>query len=188
MRAASITLLSHDVSNANMRDQCLDGFQLLHAVHIVETLLFGFLQRKCVFHVAFFDDHASGCVPINALSSQAYKYKLARAAVIRHLQINVPSNHPQVQIESFPSLESSSFSKYLQNSGAYFMMCHDGALTTSIAHDGSNPKIEAAQKLFRAAIAFFMSEGYNVALINDLEFRDTKVLDLPNLFPPHEIS
>ena len=33
------------------------GFQLLHAVYAVEYFLQGLIQRKCNFHVVFFDNH-----------------------------------------------------------------------------------------------------------------------------------
>jgi hypothetical protein len=40
-----------------------DGFQLLHAVYVVERFLENLVKRHCQFHIAFFE----GTVPQQAL-------------------------------------------------------------------------------------------------------------------------
>ena len=65
-------------------------------------------------------------------------------------------------------------------------MCHDGASSTPFSNDavtaGQNVKItdvnatEASRRIiFRSFIRKLIGRGYNVALINGLEFVDTKV-------------
>ena len=79
------------------------------------------------------------------------------------------------------------FLDYLKASGVYFLMCHDGA---SIAVSPHNPSIQTApdakpsekdlletrrRVIFRVMIYALIGQGYNVALINGLEWADTKV-------------
>src|SRR5271169_6061806 len=40
-----------------------DGFQMLHAVFVVERFLENLIKRHCRFHVAFYDEHSTLCVP-----------------------------------------------------------------------------------------------------------------------------
>ncbi|KAI1817698.1 P-loop containing nucleoside triphosphate hydrolase protein [Poronia punctata] len=52
-------------------------------------------------------------------------------------------------------------------------MCHDGALALDIAPDRPAHKLA-----FRGLIRLFITKGYNVALINDVRFADTKVFSM----------
>ena len=58
-------------------------------------------------------------------------------------------------------------------------MCHDGAHTpikSEMNHSVSGVSNESWQKVaFRKMIRRFISLGFNVALVNGLEVRDTKV-------------
>lgn len=75
----------------------------------------------------------------------------------------------------------------MEATGVYFVMCHDGAHVSSISMDAqtSESKDEASTEVqaqeilrkttFRALIYTLIERGYNVALINGLEFIDTKV-------------
>ncbi|KAL9084811.1 MAG: hypothetical protein Q9165_007879 [Trypethelium subeluteriae] len=108
------------------------------------------------------------------------KCSFARAAIIRHLQINLGKTNPNVQINKFHSLRSRSFRDYLMRTGMYFVMCHDGALAEN--REGKEPiapksdKVVQADVARRIIIAHFLREGYNVALINGLKWHDTKVM------------
>ena len=69
----------------------------------------------------------------------------------------------------------------------YFIMCHDGASSglqfrdkgpeeQSDMRDASVETQEASRKMgLRAMIYVLIRQGYNIALINGLEFIDTKV-------------
>ena len=103
------------------------GFQLLHATYAVEKFLHGLVARRCNFHIAFFEQHRELCVPHWATSSNREKYLLARAAIIRHLQVNLRSTHPSIEVHIFPSVRSPAFTQYLEATDLYFVMCHDGA-------------------------------------------------------------
>ena len=163
------------------------GFQLLHAAFSVEHFLQGLTQRKCNFHIVFFNRHSALCVPRNTSKANRAKYLLARWAIICHLQRNLWKTHPAIEIHVFQSVRSQGFVQYLRDSGIYFLMCHDGANAIPISEDLSiQDKSEAEKndihmeelerrKVFRALICELIRQGYNVALINGLEWADTKV-------------
>ena len=65
------------------------------------------------------------------------------------------------------------------SSGTYFIMCHDGARAPNnfeIQYSAEESSYWNRQKSrFRSMIWRFMSLGFNVALANGLQIRDTKV-------------
>ncbi|KAL8999974.1 MAG: hypothetical protein Q9188_005773, partial [Gyalolechia gomerana] len=163
------------------------GFQLLHAVYAVEHFLQGLLQRKCVFHIVFFDVHEHLCIPRATHSTLHEKYLLARAVIMRHLTLNLPNSHPVIKVLNFESALDHAFQKYLTASGAYFIMTHDGANPVPLErdprllkNDGLNLGLIEHEDLQRRAalrttIFYFINHGYNVALIDGLEWMDTKL-------------
>ena len=111
---------------------------------------------------------------------------LARSVVRRHLKANLRKTQPSVRIENFQSPLDSHFQGYLETTGIYFVMCHDGANPTPLSKEvlavGQNARItdikakESRRKsIFRSFINKLINRGYNVALINGVEFSDTKV-------------
>ena len=98
---------------------------------------------------------------------------------MRHLSRNLTSSHPEIEIHGFSSVDDPDFRKYLESAGIYFAMCHDGALTTITSkkpHSVVGKGDPAWQKIaLRKMIRHFIRSGYNVALANGLEVRDTKV-------------
>jgi superfamily II RNA helicase len=147
-----------------------DGFQMLHAVYLVEEYLAQLQRRNCRFHVAFFEAHRQLCIPQNVKSINRSKYLLTRAAIIRHLQSNLQSD--DVQVHCFADLYDQAFDDYLRNSAVYFLMCHDGARShTTQDRDVPDPRTQ-----LRSIIVHFILSGYNVALINGSEFVDTKIM------------
>jgi hypothetical protein len=167
------------------------GYQLLHASYAVEKFLQGLVSRCCNFHIAFFDDDQDLCVPQDASPAISDKYLLAREAIIRHLKVNLPEVVPDVEIHSFPSASSNSFTEYLKNTDIYFVLCHDGASFTDIrkrmihqkdldALQGEDRSLQERHQQYKAAFRTFiysmMQRHYSAALINGLEWRDTKVV------------
>ena len=179
------SLLLHCFSDPRL--DFTDGFQMLHAAYAVEHLVQGLVQRKCNLQIVFFDEHESLCVPRNTSKSNAPKYLLARAAIIRHLGTNLQAAHPSIELHVFDSVKSQKFVDFLKALGVYFVMCHDGANVIPLAED---PDIQnqpadminaieqqevSRRSLLRTMICFLINQGYNVALINGLEWQDTKV-------------
>lgn len=167
------------------------GFQLLHAVYSVENFLQGLLSRRCNFHIVFFDQHRELCVPHVVSGENREKYLLARATIIRHLSVNLQTSIPAVEVHNFPSIHSRQFFDYVQATDLYFVMCHDGAssgfirkqqLLKNNLNGHKNEEHEDHEKelqmkaMFRMLILWFMEKGYNAALVNGLEWQDTKVV------------
>ena len=173
---------------------------MLHAVYAVENFLHGLVRRKCNFHVVFFDNHEDLCVRCDGPTSSRLKYLVTRDILVRHLQLNRGQQNSDLQIRVFSSIQSEDFINYLSTTGVYFLMCHDGASTSALStkksgsdqifnhHNleggDSNTETESGtcfrdqlhNKIgFRYMIYEFIRQGYNVALLNGLEWRDSKV-------------
>ena len=166
----------------------LDGFQLLHAVYAVEHFLQALLQRKCVFHLVFFGTHKELCIPRATPSQSRNKYLLARAIILRHLEVHLYLSHPTVKIYTFDSVLDPAFQDYLNAAGAYFIMTHDGANPLPLSKDSRlkhhNLDVQSIESeehrrrvMFRSSIFAVIDQGYNIALIDGLELMDTKVSD-----------
>ncbi|KAL9635425.1 MAG: hypothetical protein Q9204_002631 [Flavoplaca sp. TL-2023a] len=164
-----------------------DGFQLLHAVYAVEHFLQALLQRKCVFHLVFFDTHKELCIPRATPSQSKNKYLLARAIILRHLEVHLHLSHPTVKIYTFDSVLDPAFQNYLNASGAYFIMTHDGANPLPLSRDSRlkhhNLDVQSIESeehrrrvMFRTSIFAVIDQGYNIALIDGLELMDTKIM------------
>ncbi|EMD67323.1 hypothetical protein COCSADRAFT_110960 [Bipolaris sorokiniana ND90Pr] len=167
------------------------GYQLLHASYTVEKYLQGLLSRSCNFHIAFFDEHQEFCVPQDASPAVSEKYLLARAAIIRHLKVNLPDAVPETEVHTFASVSSDEFAEYLRATDIYFVLCHDGASFTDIRKrmllhkdlgslkdevPGAKGRHQSYKSSFRTFIYSMMQRGYSAALVNGLEWQDTKVV------------
>ncbi|KAK3937959.1 P-loop containing nucleoside triphosphate hydrolase protein [Diplogelasinospora grovesii] len=127
------SLLAYCVESANVDFHY--GFQLLHAVHAVETLLDKIKQRGCNYHVLWFDDEQDLCVPLGSSGVQevSYKFLLARAVLIRHFS-QLEQGAPTFSYR-FPSLNSDSFRDYLDQNPLRFFLGSDGG-----ASPGGQPR------------------------------------------------
>ncbi|KAF2770464.1 P-loop containing nucleoside triphosphate hydrolase protein [Teratosphaeria nubilosa] len=158
------------------------GFQLLHATYNVEFFLHNLVKRKCNFHLVFFDSNRHLCVPPGTESQNASKYYFARAAIIRHLQVNLPVPKSGIEVRTFSSYGSDEFEKYNAATGPYFLMMNDGA--TAEKRKGKHVETEkplavtAEAIQLRTMILYFVARGYNIALVNGLEWRDSKIMTM----------
>lgn len=157
-------------------DQCLDlqnGLQLLHAVYAVENFLSHLKRRKCVFKIVFFDANRDLCIPPGVLDGVDARYLLAREAIIRHLQAHLPKTKSNLSIFLFENHLDPQFLKFLQEQSPYFLMLHDGAFETPASTTVKDKTRQAEQ---RGIILSFIQQGFNIALINELTWRDSKVI------------
>ncbi|KAJ9659231.1 hypothetical protein H2198_003235 [Neophaeococcomyces mojaviensis] len=157
------------------------GFQMLHAAYNVEVFLHNLTKRKCNFNLIFFNSNKDLCVPEAVSIPHRSKYLLVRAAIIRHLRVNLPKTLHNIKIDVFASWSSPEFTEYLDNISPYFLMAHDGAHSTSInakhlAED--SPALSPNQVRLRGMILSLAARGYNIALLNELEWHDTKVMTM----------
>ncbi|KAI1075155.1 P-loop containing nucleoside triphosphate hydrolase protein [Whalleya microplaca] len=154
-------LLVHSLRTARVDYEY--GFQLLHAVHAVESFLSRLRDRGCNFHIIWFDSHKDLCIPYGTPSQQAYKYLLTRAVLIRHFATRSFSTFSH----RFDSIHCHGFRKYLACNPQYFFMCSDGRSTHSEDHPVTLAHLSVAYQ-----IAQF---GYCVAFIDEINFTNSKV-------------
>lgn len=166
------------------QDEKLDfqqGLQLLHATYNVESFLHNLIQRKCNFDIAFFECNKVLCAPQATDQNRKSRYLLARAAIIIHLQKALAQSHPHINIRTYESWVSPAFLDHLATSPPYFIMAHDGATAGSLQPQnrqemGHNLHASQQAVAFREMILFLTGRKFNVALINELQWRDTKVI------------
>ncbi|KAL7915248.1 hypothetical protein GGI35DRAFT_466787 [Trichoderma velutinum] len=143
-----------------------DGFQLLHAVYVVERFLSNLQKRGCDFDIAFFRDLRDICVP--HLSGFEYKYQYARTVIIKHLQRYTKKcakkNGSRSSVLEFNSFSSKEFHDYLEGLPIHFVLCHDG-VESEVVKDGT---------ILRYFIRRLISLGKNVAIINSLKWKSSK--------------
>ncbi|KAH7313698.1 hypothetical protein B0I35DRAFT_355734 [Stachybotrys elegans] len=165
-------LLAHCITAANV--DFTDGFQLLHAVHSVEVFLSKLKQRGCNFHVLWFDAHCHLAVPLSVPEHHRHKYLLARTVLIEHFRTPIAqhgavADTPTEQIINppmsfvFPAVHSNEFASYIQQNCLHFVLCSRG-------QDDTKSRSRHIEVMY-----LFASRRYNLAFIDDVEFRSSKV-------------
>lgn len=111
-------------------------------------------------------------LPSLAASKDIYrsKYNLAREVIYQHLKTYLQKVNPDIQVHQFPAADSPEFQQHIQTYSVYFAMCHNGALRRQ-----NVPSVEPMLKV----IANIMASGLDVAVINEIEWRDIKVCHCP---------
>lgn len=94
------------------------------------------------------------------------RYALAREVIFQHLRTYLQGKHPEIQVLQFPAVKSPEFQTHAQAHNVYFVMCHNGALRKSSAPD---------VRSMLHVIHNVMVLGLDVAIINEIEWRDIKV-------------
>jgi hypothetical protein len=179
---------------------------MLHAVYVVERFLDNLVKRHCNFHIAFFEgdypifsstvptligniENSELCIPPEASATHRSRYRLAREVIKRHLICRLQASHPDIIVNSFDSPECTEFREYLNISPIYFVMTHDGTgkPKTSTVESGISDKF--AKTILRGMIWFFNTHKLNVALINHIDFRDSKVFTMivESFTPPSKL-
>ncbi|KAJ6258500.1 hypothetical protein Dda_6542 [Drechslerella dactyloides] len=147
-----------------------DGPEVVHGIYAMEKFLGSLKQRGCNFHIVFFEDHK--LLSFNnatTAADRAWRFILIRAAFIRHLQQSLTADNP-VKVHRFQSTADAAFERYLADAKPYFCMAHDAV---------AGAKQQREQHLLQCgALWKMMRGGYNVALLDRVEFRDSKVITL----------
>ena len=124
--------------------------------------------------------HAELCIPSSCAQSVRPRYLLARSAVLQHLVAHLGQVHPGVEVFRFVTYDNSAFKLYLESAGIYFVMAHDGSKPR--AETKHNGKADEAPvdgtktvRMLRRMIFWHTLLGFNIALINEVEWRDSKV-------------
>lgn len=115
------------------------------------------------------------CVPGSVKAERRSKYLLARTIIIRHLSKHLPASAPSVHVHVFSSISGPDFQEYLDSHPVHFVMSHDGALPAIGSVQKETHLGKVGKSILRGNIWAFNKLGMNVALVNRLEFRDSKV-------------
>ncbi|KAF7156431.1 hypothetical protein CNMCM5623_010101 [Aspergillus felis] len=94
------------------------------------------------------------------------KYQLAREIIYQHLRMHIQDQYPNLQVHRFTSMRSPEFHHYVQMYSVYFVMCHNGVL---------QDRRRLIDDTLRV-IGNMMTLGLDVAIINEIEWRDSKIL------------
>jgi hypothetical protein len=133
-------------------------------------------------------ENAELCIPPGTAGAHRSRYLLVRSIIKRHLAIHLPDAHPNLQVNVFPTLKSPEFQDYLRLCPIHFVMAHDGSPKSITSAPGVLPLDADTQPadddekwtkiLLRGMIRSFNVHRLNVALINRIEFRDSKVFTM----------
>ncbi len=176
------------------------GFQLLHAVHAVETFLSRLRDRGCNFHVLWFDDHESLLRPVDGVSgldgeerknagatgspdaqyaraTVLQKRRLLRAVVIRHLARYDQDTSPDAPVSFlFASMESEAFAVYRQRRPVRLFFASDGQAALLCDGMAQDAAAAASSKMRYTSIIYRLSTaGHTVGVLDDVEFRSSEV-------------
>lgn len=97
------------------------------------------------------------------------KYALAREVIYQHLAAHLHKKNTDIQVCRFPAVNSPEFQSHVQTYSVYFAMCHNGALRRQNAQTAES-MLHVLQRV--------MASGLDVAIINEIEWRDSKVSSL----------
>ncbi|TFK74040.1 P-loop containing nucleoside triphosphate hydrolase protein [Pluteus cervinus] len=172
-------LLRHAFSNPRL--DFSQGFQLLHAVYLVERFLSACTHRRCNFSVVFLDEFKQSCVPQLA---QSERYLLAREVVIKHL-LNMPGGQDLAQV--FPTFDDLHFRAYLDRTRPLFIMCHYEHHPDRNGTSSSDGDVSQSPGEDRCSERW-MNLGFNLALIDTVEIRENKhfTIKLDDLHEPNQ--
>ncbi|EPS44374.1 hypothetical protein H072_1644 [Dactylellina haptotyla CBS 200.50] len=150
------------------RIEITDGPAVVHGIYVMEKFLSNLKQRGCNFHIVFFEAHKLLSFDHGKVDSdKAFRYILIREAFTCHLQQSISSDNP-VKVHFFNSLNDLAFKKYLDEAKPYFCMAHDATTT--------NGDRKEQYYLQSAILCRMMLNGYNIALLDTVEFKDSKAM------------
>lgn len=154
-------LVAHCIQSANVDYDY--GFQLLHAVHAVESFLSKMSDRGCNFHIVWLDRYKHLCVPQGAPRSSSYKYLLTRDVVIQHLARSKGS----YRSFRFQDIDDDEFHLYLLQAPVHFFLCGDSRVVNVDVDSDTLDRLSVGYRL--------MCKGYRLAFIDNVEFSSSKV-------------
>jgi hypothetical protein len=133
-------------------------------------------------------ENAELCMPPGTPATHRSRYLLARSIIKRHLAVHLPDAQPNLAVNVFSSLNCAEFQEYLRLCPIHFVMAHDGSqksITSAPAVDLLDPDTQPLDNdekwtkiLLRGMIRTFNAHRLNIALINRIEFRDSKVFTM----------
>ena len=149
-------------------------------MYLVEQILQNLFKRGCQFDIVFFHEHESNCVPSGSRHSP--RYLLVRKIIIRHLR----ANSTKINVFRFRSIHDTMFHEYLESSSSLFAVCADGStyrtnraeslsLESHASEESARTIDKGRSRRLRGIIYQLLHLGLDIALLNGLDFQDSKV-------------
>ncbi|KAL0960256.1 hypothetical protein HGRIS_011887 [Hohenbuehelia grisea] len=140
------------------------GFQLLHAIFLLEHRLNCFLQRNANFEIVFWNENRHLTLKTGSSILAMSSRSLARETLFRHvLTLGVP-------VSTFDGLSDIAWLAYESVKKPMFVMMNDGGQYTSSPFAAERL---SCQRLFLHEL---LKSGLAVALLNGAEYRDSQIL------------
>ncbi|KAK4047372.1 hypothetical protein OIV83_005419 [Microbotryomycetes sp. JL201] len=140
------------------------SFQLLHATWLLENTLRELQRHDCSFDVVFFSSLQHTSILTGESPYVVESRRLAREVLKRRC------NLPGVRLYSFESFADDEWIDYNRSQRPMFLLTHDGGLLK-----GSSFEVERVL-LRRAALTFATGAHIPVALLQSLEYRQSRIM------------
>ncbi|KAJ7917141.1 hypothetical protein B0H13DRAFT_2231514 [Mycena leptocephala] len=143
-----------------------DGsFQLLHAYYILETTLLEFISRRANFEIVFWQVNYHSTVHTGDLAFNVASRHLARSLLFEHLL------KLDVAVHTFDDLNDPSWLHFEGAKRPMFVLVNDGGLPSDCGRFHNERAL--LQRIFLFQL---INGGMAIALLNDAEFHDSKIL------------
>ncbi|KAJ6489614.1 hypothetical protein C8R47DRAFT_1177216 [Mycena vitilis] len=141
------------------------SFQIVHAYYVLETTLLEFTNRHANFEIVFWQANYHSTINTGGSAFNVASRHLARALLFEHLL------KLEVAVHTFTGLEDPAWLRFENAKRPMFVLIHDGAVA-SVRGRLQNERA-LLQRLFLYQL---LNGGMAVALLNGVEFRDSKIL------------
>ncbi|KDQ52162.1 hypothetical protein JAAARDRAFT_73245 [Jaapia argillacea MUCL 33604] len=141
------------------------GFQILHAIYLLERMLDDFLTRSAVFEIVFWEANKHLILQTGQSDYVVSSRALARVLLQKHLQ-KLP-----IPVHYFEDLRDEEWIRFLTSRKPMFVMANDGGLG-----DTQTPLAAEISLNQRVFLLDLLSQGIAVALLEGAEFRNSKIL------------
>ncbi|KAF7790532.1 hypothetical protein EIP86_001488 [Pleurotus ostreatoroseus] len=142
------------------------SFQILHAKYSLEKILSDFLTRNAAFEIVFWHSHRHSTQATGSHQFIVSSRTLARHILAKHLDM-LP-----ISVHYFDSLDDPRWRQYTLMRRPMFIMLNDGGVLEEMA----GPGVFESLLLQRLSLFDLITQGFPIALLRGVEFRDSKIL------------
>ncbi|THU98274.1 P-loop containing nucleoside triphosphate hydrolase protein [Dendrothele bispora CBS 962.96] len=146
------------------------SFQVLHAYHIVERFLRDLISRSASFDIVFWRANRYNTLRTGDAKSIVASRALARVLLFRHL--SKLSETQEFMLKVFNDLEDPCWAEYERSVKPMFVIMSNGG---PVPRNAASP-VFARILLRREFVRDLLSRGLPMVSLEELEFRDSKIL------------
>ncbi|KAJ7605051.1 hypothetical protein DFH06DRAFT_1275646 [Mycena polygramma] len=141
------------------------SFQIVHAYYILETTLLEFTNRHANFEIVFWQANCHSTINTGGSAFNVASRHLARALLFEHLL------KLDVAVHTFTGLEDPAWLRFENAKRPMFVLIHDGGV------ESVRGRLQNERALLQRIFLYqLLNGGMAVALLNGVEFRDSKIL------------